>query len=466
MQLAAAHHHAVDPAGDLLEHRGLARQRVAGLVHVGQADRGPDGQAAGVGLLLAHDHAEERGLACAVRADHADDAARREDEVEVVDQQPLAEALLHAGGVDHLVAQAGPRRDGQLDLVGPPLGRLGLGHQLVVGGDAGLALALAGPGRHADPVELALERGLARPVRLLLDGQAGLLLLQPGGVVAFPGDARPPVELEDPAGHVVEEVAVVGDGHHGARVLLQRALQPGHRLGVEVVGRLVEQQEVRLGEEQAAQRDPAPFAARERGHVGVARRQAQGVHGDLEGALEVPGARGVDLGLQVGLLGQEGVDVGVGRAERRADVVVAVHQRLHLAHPVGHVPGHVLVRVELGLLGQVADGEAGREPGLAAEAVVLAGHDAQQRGLARSVGADHADLRPRIEGQVDALEHLAVGRIEACETAHGVDELGGHGDQCAPPGASAMIVGRRCDATRGAGERKGIAWPAHRTSCS
>ena len=87
--------------------------------------------------------------------------------------------LDHPVGLDHLVAQAGARRDGQLDPVGPALGRFGLGHQLVVGRDAGLALALTGPGRHADPLELPLERGLARAVRLLLGGQSGLLLLEP-----------------------------------------------------------------------------------------------------------------------------------------------------------------------------------------------------------------------------------------------------------------------------------------------
>jgi hypothetical protein len=37
------------------------------------------------------------------------------------------------------------------------------------------------------------------------------LLLQPRGIVALVGDAAAAVELEDPAGDVVEEIAVVGD---------------------------------------------------------------------------------------------------------------------------------------------------------------------------------------------------------------------------------------------------------------
>ena len=96
----------------------------------------------------------------------------------------------------------------------------------------------------AHPLELGRDRALARRLLALLLGQALLLLLEPARVVALERDALAAVELEDPAGDVVEEVAIVGHGHDGALVLLEVALQPGDRLGVEVVGRLVEQQQV------------------------------------------------------------------------------------------------------------------------------------------------------------------------------------------------------------------------------
>ena len=217
----------------------------------------------------------------------------------------------------------------------------------------------------------------------------------------------------------------------GAVVLLQRSLQPGDGLGVEVVGGLVQQEEVRLGEEKAAEGDPPTLTSRQRRYIGVARRQTEGVHGDLEGALELPRAGGVDLRLEVGLLREEGVDVGVGRPERGADLVVAVDQCLGLAHALGDVARDVLARIELGFLGEVAHREARRQPRLAGVAVVLARHDAQQRGLPRPVAPDDADFGARVERQVDAPQHLAVGRVEALQTAHGVDELRRHGDQCA-----------------------------------
>ena len=55
----------------------------------------------------------------------------------------------------------------------------------------------------------------------------------------------------------------MGHGDDRALVLAQVMLQPGHGLGVEVVGGLVEQQDVRFGEQQAGERDAPAFAAGE-----------------------------------------------------------------------------------------------------------------------------------------------------------------------------------------------------------
>ncbi len=104
------------------------------------------------------------------------------------------------------------------------------------------------------------------------------------------------VEFEDPLGRVVEEVAVVRDRDHGAAVLLQGSFQPRDRLGVQVVGRFVQQQQVRSSKEDSTESDAPALAPRERRHARVGRGQAQGVHGDVESALEVPGVRGVDAG--------------------------------------------------------------------------------------------------------------------------------------------------------------------------
>src|SRR5690606_23035319 len=65
----------VRAAGDLLEHRVVALQRRAALVDIGQLHGGAEDDLAGVRLLLAGDHLEQRRLAGAVGADDADDGA-------------------------------------------------------------------------------------------------------------------------------------------------------------------------------------------------------------------------------------------------------------------------------------------------------------------------------------------------------------------------------------------------------
>ena len=166
-------------------------------------------------------------------------------------------------------------------------------------------------GAHAHPLELAGERPLARVGLLLLARHALELLLEPAGVVAAERDAPAAVELEDPLRDVVEEVAVVGDRDDGARVLLEEALEPLDRLGVEVVRRLVEEQQVRVLEEQPAQRDAPLLAAGEGRDVGVVGRTAERVHRDVDVALEVPRVGGVDPVLERRLLGADGLVVGV-----------------------------------------------------------------------------------------------------------------------------------------------------------
>ena len=149
-----------------------------------------------------------------------------------------------------------------------------------------------------------------------------LLLAEPGGVVALVGDAAAAIELENPAGDVVEEVAVVGDDEDGARIIAQMAFEPVYRLGVEMVGRLVEQQQFRRLQQQPAQRHAAALAAGKLLHLGIVGRAAQRVHRLVDLGIEIPQSLGLDLVLQLRHLVRGLVGI-VGR-----DFVVAVEDRL------------------------------------------------------------------------------------------------------------------------------------------
>src|SRR5205807_760648 len=132
----------------------------------------PDGP--GVRLLVPDDHLHQGGLAYAVGANHADDAALGEGEAQVLDQDPVTEALGQPGDLDHLGAQPRARRD--LDLLEVELAaRVGLGGHLLVALQPGPALGLAGPRVRPDPFELVLQA-------LAPLGVLGALDLEPAGL--------------------------------------------------------------------------------------------------------------------------------------------------------------------------------------------------------------------------------------------------------------------------------------------
>ena len=214
----------------------------------------------------------------------------------------------------------------------------------------------------------------------------------------------------------------MGDGDDGAGVLLEVLLQPEHALGVEVVGGLVEQQEVGLLQEQLAQRDAALLTTGEHGDIGVRRRAAQRIHRLLELGVEVPRVEVVDLLLQRAHLGEELVVVGVGVGELGGDLVEAVDLRLGGRDALHHVVPDVLGLVEAGLLREHAHGVAGRQERVAVGRLVDPGHDLEQGGLACAVGADNADLGAREERERHVVEDDLVA-VSLTSLTQGVDEL-------------------------------------------
>ena len=79
----------------------------------------------------------------------------------------------------------------------------------------------------------------------------------------MPGNTLASVKFQNPFTHVIQEVAVVCNGYHGTLILLQMLLKPVDALCIKVVGRLVEQQHIRLLQEQAAECHTTPLTTRE-----------------------------------------------------------------------------------------------------------------------------------------------------------------------------------------------------------
>ena len=179
-----------------------------------------------------------------------------------------------------------------------------------------LLLAWRAFGFCAHPLELALEHRLARGLLLSSTCEPLLLLLEPRRVVALPGNAVAAVELEDPAGDVVEEVAIVRDRDDGAGILLEECssqrTDSASRWLVGSSSSSMSGFDSSRRHSATRRRSPPEIFV----DVGVPRRQAQRVGGDLELALEVSQSPpGVDRVLQLGLLGGDLIEVGIGLGE-------------------------------------------------------------------------------------------------------------------------------------------------------
>ena len=406
---------------DLFEYRLLVIHAVAELIDRGQYHGFTQGDGTGIRLLLTRHHAEQGRLTGTVRADDADDGTLRNGEGEIVDQHPITVGFAQVGHFHHLVAEARSRRNEQL---------VGLVALLVVVGVELFEASHTGLGLGLTPF-----RVLTNPLQLFLDGlatgsfgtgflrQTGVLLLQPGGVVAFPRDTFAAVQLQDPARHVVEEVTVVGDGHYSAFVVVQEALQPGYGFRIQVVGRFVQQQHVRLFQQQTAQCHTAALTTGEVLDLGIPCRQAQGIGRTLQLVFHVVAALGLDDGFQLALFAGQLVKVGIRVGVGRIDLVQTGHGAFHLANGLFDRFAYGLLRLQLRLLGQVADLDAGLRTGFPFDLGVDARHDAQQGRFTGAVQTQHADLGAREEAQGDVLENMTLGRHYLADPVHGVNKL-------------------------------------------
>ena len=205
----------------------------------------------------------ECGFAGAIHAEQADPVAGRNQQVDVAQNLEVAVARRNRLQLDEMLGPALRREEreveGRIDVGGrdrrhplehlqPALGLAGLGCLVAEAIDVSL-----------DVLHFAL---LAAIQRLLLREPGAALLLEVAVIAAV--QANPSVfDVRDGVADGVEEVTVVRNDDQDARVAAQPLLEPQDGGQVEMVGRLVEQQDLRAAHQRAGQVEPHAPAARE-----------------------------------------------------------------------------------------------------------------------------------------------------------------------------------------------------------
>ena len=173
-------------------------------------------------------------------------------------------------------------------------------------------------------------------------------------------------------------------------------LEPLDTLCIKVVGRLVEEQDVRLAEQQSAQGNPSSLASAEGGNLRIGRRALECVHGPLQLRVNLPSSAMLYLLGELSLpLYQCVHGVVVHRfAELEIDLLVFLEQVHDFLHTFLHDLYHCLVRVHLGLLLQIAY-SISRSPDHFSLVALLHSCDYfHQRGFSGAVQTDDAYFGP------------------------------------------------------------------------
>ena len=363
----------IGTGADGVGHGAFGIELFAQLVEIGNLQVAAQANAARVGRVFAEDQLEQRGLADAVGADQADAVTAHDGEIEVAHQTlaPQADAGL-AGFADQL---AGPFAGihFQSDLAGAlAAGCPGLAQGFETA-DAPFVAGAAGFDALADPdfflcpelVELAVGDGLGFE---LFAAHAFV-----GGEVAGEAAQQATIQFDDAGGHLVEKAPVVGDDD-GGRPRIDDGFQRLDGLDVEVVGGLVEQQQVGLQGERQGQGGALVLAAGQAIGAGV-RIDTEAVHFGAQAGLQRPVAALV---------------VFVDEAGGSAPGDQAVEQRGRWR--------------EGRLLFDQDDAQAVADDGAAIVELHAAGDDVEQTGLAGAVAADQPQPFTGGEGEGRTIE--------------------------------------------------------------
>src|SRR5690606_17086234 len=188
--------------------------------------------------------------------------------------------------------------------------------------------------------------------------------------------------------------AVVADEHERLAAAAQEGVEPGERGDVEVVGGLVEEQQIGILEEERRERRPhAPTAGERRGGLVEARAvEAEALEDPLRAVFAVVLLEMFELVVQLGerarefelLLLRGGRREGLlGGGESRLEALPARDRREHRLEERPLRGAHEVLR-------EVADAGSPPKDELAGIRLGPACEDLHERGLARAVGSDEA----------------------------------------------------------------------------
>jgi len=208
------------------------------------------------------------------------------------------------------------------------------------------------------------------------------------------------------------------DEQDGAGMVSDRILEPLDRADVEMIGRLVEQQQLGIRDERLRERRTPPPAARQVAHA-LLGRQPELAYDGADAHADVPAAAGVDLALQRLEFLQRGPVMRI-RCGQRLEPCDSRELGRHamrnvIAHELGRFVGQLLLEQARAQMGGLLDG--------AVVGLLFTGNQLERRRLPGAVAPDQANALTRLDGELGVDEDALLAErdgdgVEAHQRGH------------------------------------------------
>ena len=405
---------------DGLEDRlfGVEHSRLI-LCIVAHLDIGAEAERAGIVAEFADEDASERGFALAVLAHESDFRAGGDEHIDMVEDLMVAKSLAEVVGFDDDFAAVGSGEELEMDTLGRDLVDLDSVHALEHL-DAGLDLSGLG-GLVAEALDESLD---LRHLSLLVGELSQLTgatfthlnhIFRVGAAVVVDTAGG---DFDGAGSDIVEESAVVGDENHGAGVGREKVFEPLDRDDVEVVGGLVEEEEVGASEEEFGEFDthlPPPAELRH-GAVEIGAFEAEAEEDFLRLFAAAGGAEEIDMILELGVTVEK---AGIGIGLVIGAVSDFVGELLELIFEVGDVleSGEDLLEDRDAAGGDHFLREIANRLSLGADdgarlGLLPSAEDFEERGFAGAVFADEADAVTVGDVESNLVEEILAGELD------------------------------------------------------
>ncbi|MNH06757.1 hypothetical protein D3C79_661360 [compost metagenome] len=200
----------------------------------------------------------------------------------------------------------------------------------------------------------------------------------------------------------------MGDEQHGAAKTTEGFFEPGNGTDVQVVGRLVKQQQIRLGHQRLSEQHTSAPATGELGQ-GLVGRQLQAAQGAVDQLLQAPAVTRFQVVLDVHEFFQVSITVDV-----LTQVMILSKQGADTVEAFGHYVEHGTTVGHRQFLRQLANLQPRSTPDIAVVRLLIALDQTQHARLASTVAANNA--HPLTTG--DLPRHLVQQRHGAERKGH------------------------------------------------